>query len=132
MRNFIENQQFYYVNDKLKFSGLKDFADRYSINAITEKLKLVASDLIPSIDFLSKSMDDIEDNIEKWYIGYIKKISIINSTSLFIQAKNISTSDDGTYALFEFLEYDNNSMVYDPVADGYTMQSVDEKYTMEI
>ena len=107
MRNYIENYQFYYVNDVIDFSNITGEIDEIVVEYITKRLSEVKTETSQAIDFLSESFDDIEEQMFKWKTSYLEKIQNIKNTSSFIAMKNISSEESGFYALSE-IDYDQS------------------------
>ena len=128
MRNYIENYQFYYVNDVIDFSNITGEIDEIVIEYITKRLSEVKTETSQAIDFLSKSFDDIEEQMFKWKTSYLEKIQNIKNTSSFIAMKNISSEESGFYALSE-IDYDQSKNVsFSKVENGIAMASIHELY----
>lgn len=128
MRNYIENYQFYYVNDVIDFSNITGEIDEIVVEYITKRLSEVKTETSQAIDFLSKSFDDIEEQMFKWKTSYLEKIQNIKNTSSFIAMKNISSEESGFYALSE-IDYDQSKNVsFSKVENGIVMASIHELY----
>ena len=128
MRNYIENYQFYYVNDVIDFSNITGEIDEIVIEYITKRLSEVKTETSQAIDFLSESFDDIEELMFKWKTSYLEKIQNIKNTSSFIAMKNISSEESGFYALSE-IDYDQSKNVsFSKVENGIVMASIHELY----
>lgn len=128
MRNYIENYQFYYVNDVIDFSNITGEIDEIVIEYITKRLSEVKTETSQAIDFLSESFDDIEEQMFKWKTSYLEKIQNIKNTSSFIAMKNISSEESGFYALSE-IDYDQSKNVsFSKVENGIVMASIHELY----
>lgn len=128
MRNYIENYQFYYVNDVIDFSNITGEIDEIVVEYITKRLSEVKTETSQAIDFLSESFDDIEEQMFKWKTSYLEKIQNIKSTSSFIAMKNISSEESGFYALSE-IDYDQSKNVsFSKVENGIVMASIHELY----
>ena len=123
MRNYIENYQFYYVNDVIDFSNITGEIDEIVVEYITKRLSEVKTETSQAIDFLSESFDDIEEQMFKWKTSYLEKIQNIKNTSSFIAMKNISSEESGFYALSE-IDYDQSKNVsFSKVENGIVMAS---------
>ena len=128
MRNYIENYQFYYVNDVIDFSNITGEIDEIVVEYITKRLSEVKTETSQAIDFLSESFDDIEEQMFKWKTSYLEKIQNIKNTSSFIAMKNISSEESGFYALSE-IDYDQSKYVsFSKVENGIVMASIHELY----
>ena len=128
MRNYIENYQFYYVNDVIDFSNITGEIDEIVVEYITKRLSKVKTETSQAIDFLSESFDDIEEQMFKWKTSYLEKIQNIKNTSSFIAMKNISSEESGFYALSE-IDYDQSKNVsFSKVENGIVMASIHELY----
>lgn len=128
MRNYIENYQFYYVNDVIDFSNITGEIDEIVVEYITKRLSEVRTETSQAIDFLSESFDDIEEQMFKWKTSYLEKIQNIKNTSSFIAMKNISSEESGFYALSE-IDYDQSKNVsFSKVENGIVMASIHELY----
>ena len=128
MRNYIENYQFYYVNDVIDFSNITGEIDEIVVEYITKRLSEVKTETSQAIDFLSESFDDIEEQMFKWKTSYLEKIQNIKNTSSFIAMKNISSEESGFYALTE-IDYDQSKNVsFSKVENGIVMASIHELY----
>ena len=128
MRNYIENYQFYYVNDVIDFSNITGEIDEIVVEYITKRLSEVKTETSQAIDFLSESFDDIEEQMFKWKTSYLEKIQNIKNTSSFIAMKNISSEESGFYALSE-IDYDQSKNVsFSRVENGIVMASIHELY----
>ena len=128
MRNYIENYQFYYVNDVIDFSNITGEIDEIVIEYITKRLSEVKTETSQAIDFLSESFNDIEEQMFKWKTSYLEKIQNIKNTSSFIAMKNISSEESGFYALSE-IDYDQSKNVsFSKVENGIVMASIHELY----
>ena len=128
MRNYIENYQFYYVNDVIDFSNITGEIDEIVVEYITKRLSEVKTETSQAIDFLSGSFDDIEEQMFKWKTSYLEKIQNIKNTSSFIAMKNISSEESGFYALSE-IDYDQSKNVsFSKVENGIVMASIHELY----
>ena len=128
MRNYIENYQFYYVNDVIDFSNITGEIDEIVVEYITKRLSEVKTETSQVIDFLSESFDDIEEQMFKWKTSYLEKIQNIKNTSSFIAMKNISSEESGFYALSE-IDYDQSKNVsFSKVENGIVMASIHELY----
>ena len=128
MRNYIENYQFYYVNDVIDFSNITSEIDEIVVEYITKRLSEVKTETSQAIDFLSESFDDIEEQMFKWKTSYLEKIQNIKNTSSFIAMKNISSEESGFYALSE-IDYDQSKNVsFSKVENGIVMASIHELY----
>ena len=128
MRNYIENYQFYYVNDVIDFSNITGEIDEIVVEYITKRLSEVKTETSQAIDFLSESFDDIEGQMFKWKTSYLEKIQNIKNTSSFIAMKNISSEESGFYALSE-IDYDQSKNVsFSKVENGIVMASIHELY----
>lgn len=128
MRNYIENYQFYYVNDVIDFSNITGEIDEIVVEYITKRLSEVKTETSQAIDFLSESFDDIEEQMFKWKTSYLEKIQNIKNTSSFIAMKNISSEESGFYALSE-IDYDQSKNVsFSKVENGIVMASIHELY----
>lgn len=128
MRNYIENYQFYYVNDVIDFSNITGEIDEIVVEYITRRLSEVKTETSQAIDFLSESFDDIEEQMFKWKTSYLEKIQNIKNTSSFIAMKNISSEESGFYALSE-IDYDQSKNVsFSKVENGIVMASIYELY----
>lgn len=128
MRNYIENYQFYYVNDVIDFSNITGEIDEIVVEYITKRLSEVKTETSQAIDFLSESFDDIEEQMFKWKTSYLEKIQNIKNTSSFIAMKNISSEESGFYALSE-IDYDQSKNVsFSKVENGVVMASIHELY----
>ena len=128
MRNYIENYQFYYVNDVIDFSNITGEIDEIVVEYITKRLSEVETETSQAIDFLSESFDDIEEQMFKWKTSYLEKIQNIKNTSSFIAMKNISSEESGFYALSE-IDYDQSKNVsFSKVENGIVMASIHELY----
>lgn len=128
MRNYIENYQFYYVNDVIDFSNITGEIDEIVVEYITKRLSEVKTETSQAIDFLSESFDDIEEQMFKWKTSYLEKIQNIKNTSSFIAMKNISSEESGFYALSE-IDYDQSKNVsFSKVENGIVMASIYELY----
>ena len=128
MRNYIENYQFYYVNDVIDFSNITGEIDEIVVEYITKRLSEVKTETSQAIDFLSESFDDIEEQMFKWRTSYLEKIQNIKNTSSFIAMKNISSEESGFYALSE-IDYDQSKNVsFSKVENGIVMASIHELY----
>ena len=128
MRNYIENYQFYYVNDVIDFSNITGEIDKIVVKYITKRLSEVKTETSQAIDFLSESFDDIEEQMFKWKTSYLEKIQNIKNTSSFIAMKNISSEESGFYALSE-IDYDQSKNVsFSKVENGIVMASIHELY----
>ena len=128
MRNYIENYQFYYVNDVIDFSNITGEIDEIVVEYITKRLSEVKTETSQAIDFLSESFDDIEEQMFKWKTSYLEKIQNIKNTSSFIAMKNISSEESGFYALSE-IDYDQSKNVsFSKVENGIVMSSIHELY----
>ena len=124
MRNYIENYQFYYVNDVIDFSNITGEIDEIVVEYITKRLSEVKTETSQAIDFLSESFDDIEEQMFKWKTSYLEKIQNIKNTSSFIAMKNISSEESGFYALSE-IDYDQSKNVsFSKVENGIVMASI--------
>lgn len=128
MRNYIENYQFYYVNDVIDFLNITGEIDEIVVEYITKRLSEVKTETSQAIDFLSESFDDIEEQMFKWKTSYLEKIQNIKNTSSFIAMKNISSEESGFYALSE-IDYDQSKNVsFSKVENGIVMASIHELY----
>lgn len=128
MRNYIENYQFYYVNDVIDFSNITGEIDEIVVEYITKRLSEVKTETSQAIDFLSESFDNIEEQMFKWKTSYLEKIQNIKNTSSFIAMKNISSEESGFYALSE-IDYDQSKNVsFSKVENGIVMASIHELY----
>ena len=128
MRNYIENYQFYYVNDVIDFSNITGEIDEIVVEYITKRLSEVKTETSQAIDFLSESFNDIEEQMFKWKTSYLEKIQNIKNTSSFIAMKNISSEESGFYALSE-IDYDQSKNVsFSKVENGIVMASIHELY----
>ena len=128
MRNYIENYQFYYVNDVIDFSNITGEIDEIVVEYITKRLSEVKTETSQAIDFLSESFDDIEEQMFKWKTSYLEKIQNIKNTSSFIAMKNISSEESGFYALSE-IDYDlSKNVSFSKVENGIVMASIHELY----
>ena len=128
MRNYLENYQFYYVNDVIDFSNITGEIDEIVVEYITKRLSEVKTETSQAIDFLSESFDDIEEQMFKWKTSYLEKIQNIKNTSSFIAMKNISSEESGFYALSE-IDYDQSKNVsFSKVENGIVMASIHELY----
>ena len=128
MRNYIENYQFYYVNDVIDFSNITGEIDEIVVEYITKRLSEVKTETSQAIDFLSESFDDIEEQMFKWKTSYLEKTQNIKNTSSFIAMKNISSEESGFYALSE-IDYDQSKNVsFSKVENGIVMASIHELY----
>lgn len=128
MRNYIENYQFYYVNDVIDFSNITGEIDEIVVEYITKRLSEVKTETSQAIDFLSESFGDIEEQMFKWKTSYLEKIQNIKNTSSFIAMKNISSEESGFYALSE-IDYDQSKNVsFSKVENGIVMASIHELY----
>lgn len=128
MRNYIENYQFYYVNDVIDFSNITGEIDEIVVEYITKRLSEVKTETSQAIDFFSESFDDIEEQMFKWKTSYLEKIQNIKNTSSFIAMKNISSEESGFYALSE-IDYDQSKNVsFSKVENGIVMASIHELY----
>ena len=128
MRNYIENYQFYYVNDVIDFSNITGEIDEIVVEYITKRLSEVKTETSQAIDFLSESFDDIEEQMFKWKTSYLEKIQNIKNTSSFIAMKNISSEESGFYALSD-IDYDQSKNVsFSKVENGIVMASIHELY----
>ena len=128
MRNYIENYQFYYVNDVIDFSNITGEIDEIVVEYITKRLSEVKTETSQAIDFLSESFDDIEEQMFKWKTSYLEKIQNIKNTSSFIAMKNIPSEESGFYALSE-IDYDQSKNVsFSKVENGIVMASIHELY----
>ena len=128
MRNYIENYQFYYVNDVIDFSNITGEIDEIVVEYSTKRLSEVKTETSQAIDFLSESFDDIEEQMFKWKTSYLEKIQNIKNTSSFIAMKNISSEESGFYALSE-IDYDQSKNVsFSKVENGIVMASIHELY----
>ena len=128
MRNYIENYQFYYVNDVIDFSNITGEIDEIVVEYITKRLSEVKTETSQAIDFLSESFDDIEEQMFKWKTSYLEKIQNIKNTSSFIAMKNISSEESGFYALSE-IDYDQSKNVsFSKAENGIVMASIHELY----
>ena len=128
MRNYIENYQFYYVNDVIDFSNITGEIDEIVVEYMTKRLSEVKTETSQAIDFLSESFDDIEEQMFKWKTSYLEKIQNIKNTSSFIAMKNISSEESGFYALSE-IDYDQSKNVsFSKVENGIVMASIHELY----
>ncbi len=128
MRNYIENYQFYYVNDVIDFSNITGEIDEIVVEYITKRLSEVKTETSQAIDFFSESFDDIEEQMFKWKTSYLEKIQNIKNTSSFIAMKNISSEESGFYSLSE-IDYDQSKNVsFSKVENGIVMASIHELY----
>ena len=128
MRNYIENYQFYYVNDVIDFSNITGEIDEIVVEYITKRLSEVKTETSQAIDVLSEIFDDIEEQMFKWKTSYLEKIQNIKNTSSFIAMKNISSEESGFYALSE-IDYDQSKNVsFSKVENGIVMASIHELY----
>ena len=128
MRNYIENYQFYYVNDVIDFSNITGEIDEIVIEYITKRLSEVKTETSQAIDFLSESFDDIEEQMFKWKTSYLEKIQNIKNTSSFIAMKNISSEESRFYALSEIDYNQSKNVSFSKVENGIVMASIHELY----
>lgn len=127
MKEFIQNHQFNYVNDKLKVDGIKDL-DGIGLTYVSKEVGRMGQTATESSDFIVESMDRIEADLEKWHSGYIEKLGIIKSGSDFIQGSNLSSEDAGHYAIMEIDTSAKGSMIYSATYEAYVMPPHDERY----
>lgn len=127
MKEFIQNHQFNYVNDKLKVDGIKDL-DSIGLAYVSKEVDRMGQTATESSDFIVESMDRIEADLEKWRSGYIEKLGIIKSGSDFIQGSNLSSEDAGHYAIMEIDTSAKGSMIYSATDEAYVMPPHDERY----
>ena len=128
MRNYIENYQFYYVNDVIGFSNITGEIDEIVVEYITKRLSEVKTETSQAIDFLSESFVDIEEQMFKWKTSYLEKIQNIKNTSSFIAMKNISSEESGFYALSEIDYEQSKNVSFSKVENGIVMASIHELY----
>lgn len=121
MKNFIENHQFYYVNDKFDLSKLNGIIDAPAMMYIEDRLNEISLDSKSSISFLKESMDNIDDSIEKWYTSYIEKIESIKNTNLFISMMNLTPDDLGYYTIAEIDHDQTSGVIFSKSDNGYIM-----------
>lgn len=127
MREFIQNQQFYYVNDEVRIlDSLR--GDELDFQIITSEIDRVGSTATSCSSFLIDSIDRMNDELDSWYESYIEKIGLIESGAAIIQAENLSTEDSGYYAIMELDTSANNSIVYSTGDSGFVMPPYDERY----
>ena len=127
MREFIQNQQFYYVNDEVRIlDSLR--GDELDFQIITSEIDRVGSTATSCSSFLIDSIDRMNDELDSWYESYIEKIGLIESGAAIIQAENLSTEDSGYYAIMELDTSANNSVVYSTGDNGFVMPPYDERY----
>lgn len=127
MREFIQNQQFYYVNDEVRIlDSLR--GDELDFQIITSEIDRVGSTATSCSSFLINSIDRMNDELDSWYESYIEKIGLIESGAAIIQAENLSTEDSGYYAIMELDTSANNSIVYSTGDSGFVMPPYDERY----
>lgn len=127
MREFIQNQQFYYVNDEVRIlDSLR--GDELDFQIITSEIDRVGSTATSCSSFLIDSIDRMNDELDSWYESYIEKIGLIESGAAIIQAENLSTEDSGYYAIMELDTSANNSIVYSTGDSGLVMPPYDERY----
>lgn len=127
MKEFIQNHQFNYVNDKLKVDGIKDL-DGIGLAYVSKEVNRMGQTATESSDFMVESMDRIEANLEKWHNGYIEKLGIIKSGSDFIQGSNLSSEDAGHYAIMEIDTSAKGGMIYSATDEAYVMPPHDERH----
>lgn len=121
MKNFIENHQFYYVNDKFDLSKLNGIIDEPSMMYIEDRLNEISLDSKSSIEFLKESMNNIDESIEKWYNSYIEKIESIKNTNSFISMMNLTPDDLGYYSILD-IDYDQtDGIIFSKTDNGYIM-----------
>ena len=127
MKNFIENQQFNYINDVLRVPQ-QAVLDELSFELLTQEIDRFASTANISVDFLVDSMRDIENDLERWHKSYIEKIAMVKNGAAFIQGNNLASEDPGHYGILEIDTSINNSVVFSIDDAGYTMPPYDERY----
>ena len=128
MRSFIENQQFFYVNDKVDFSGLKSEIGSMALEFVQNTLERVKAQTVPSIDFMNESLDEIEKEMDRWYQAYLVKISNIENTSQFLMMQNISSDENGFYSLAEIDPSLSENVSYSKGDKGFVLSSYDETF----
>lgn len=126
MRTFIENQQFYYINDSLNIPDQVNKDELY-FQMVTEDIDRLSVTSNQSVDFLLTSIDRMDEDLERWHKAYIEKISLIKSGSDFIQGLNLSMEDAGRYSILEIDTSVNNSLVFSIEENAYTMPPYDER-----
>ena len=127
MREFIQNQQFYYVNDEVRIlDSLR--GDELDFQIITSEIDRVGSTATSCSSFLIDSINRMNDELDSWYEAYIEKIGLIESGAAIIQAENLSAEDSGYYAIMELDTSVNNSAVYSTGENGFVMPPYDERY----
>jgi hypothetical protein len=67
MKNFLENQQFYYVNDKLDLSKLSFDIDHMTVGFMNRAIERIGIDVNSSLTFIEESYDDIES-----FLGFLR------------------------------------------------------------
>ena len=128
MKNFLENQQFYYVNDKLDLSKLSFDIDHMTVGFMNRAIERIGIDVNSSLTFMEESYDDIELSLSKWHISYIAKIDNIQNANEFIMMLNISPSDYGYYAISE-VDFDlSDNISYSKTDKGFVLSSKDELF----
>ena len=128
MRNFIENHQFYYVNDVADFSSIRGEIDSMAFEFISSSILRIKEQTTPSIEFMSNSLDEIESQLSKWYSSYLAKIDNLENTNQFLAMQNISSEENGFYSLVE-IDFDTSSNIsYSKAEKGFTLSSRDETF----
>jgi len=128
MKNFIENQQFFYVNDTLNVSKIKGEINAMTFDFISESLNRIKDQTNPSIEFMESSLDEIESQIEKWHSAYIAKIDNLENTNQFLAMQNISSEENGFYSLVEIDFESSNNISYSKAEKGFILSSRDESF----
>ena len=127
MREFIQNQQFYYVNDEVKIlDSLR--GDELDFQLVTSEIDRVGATATSCSSFLIDSINRMDSELDNLYRSYIEKIGLIKSGAAIIQAENLSTEDNGYYAVMELNTSVDNSVVYSIESDGFIMPPYDERY----
>lgn len=128
MRNFIENHQFYYVNDVADFSNIRGEIDSMAFEFISNSILGIKEQTTPSIEFMNNSLDDIESQLSKWYSSYLAKINNLENTNQFLAMQNISSEENGFYSLVE-VDFDTSSNIsYSKAEKGFALSSRDETF----
>lgn len=127
MRTFIENQQFYYINDSLNIPDQLNKDELY-FEMVTRDIERMSETANQSVDFLMSSIDRMDSDLDRWHSAYVEKISLIQNGADFIQGLNLSMEDAGRYSILEIDTSANNSLVFSIEENAYTMPPYDERY----
>ena len=130
MRHYIENHQFYYVNTDIDEVKLDDGnLTGLDFGYVADKILSMEDNVRDSSDFLAESFKRIEDGIISWHASYMTKVQNLKNTNSLIMMGNITSDDDGFYALME-IDYGLSANIgYSNADDGIVLSSLSETYS---